>query len=168
VELLQLIALGVGLWEHAARDLSAIMFALTRQNAAQNMVIVEHLQHIVEIHGTLHLLQLEHAVLLERGIEEMETAPIPQNAALSMGSAEFLRPIVHMTVLEMDAIMDVTVMEAQQILLMHAAKGLLVTVPAPIPMNAALGLVIAVLEVHSVITDTCVGNWMPQPTAHFA
>jgi hypothetical protein len=144
------------------------MFALTPKNAAQNMVIVEPLRRIVDRHGTLHLLLLEHAVLLKRGIEEMETAPIPQNVALSMGTAEFLRPIVHMTVMEMDVIMDVTVMEVRQILLMHAAKEFLGMVSAPIAINVARRLVFAVLEVSSVITDTCVGNWIPQPTAQFA
>jgi hypothetical protein len=59
------------------------------------MVIVEPLKHTVEIHGTLHLLLLEHAAMGKPG---METAPIPMNVALRLGSAESLKPIVDMTI----------------------------------------------------------------------
>jgi hypothetical protein len=118
VELLRLSAMG--LWEHAARDLSAMVFALittwvitrlitrimTRETAAQDMVIVEPLKHIVEIHGTLHLLLLEHAAVGKLG---METAPILMNAALSLGSAESLKPIVEMAIQVRQTTMETTI-----------------------------------------------------------
>jgi hypothetical protein len=101
------------LLEHAARALSAMIHALTRMNAAPNMVIVEPLQRIVKTQkGSVQLPLLERAVR-GMGIEEMETAPIPQNVALIMGSAEFLQPIVNLSVLDvtMDVGMESTVTE---------------------------------------------------------
>jgi hypothetical protein len=52
----------IRLREHAAREFQGIMFAVTRPNAALNMVIVEPLPHIVEI------LMLTIPLLLERAV----------------------------------------------------------------------------------------------------